>query len=340
MCKTFKCFKVVIYNLLFFLIFFVVLELLVRIMAGDRINYQGSTGHMHKDSVYFDTHGLIPNSCGWSFGAKVSVNSLGLRGDEITLISSKKNILLLGDSILFGVGVPDSCTIAAYLQKTVSDCCYQTLNCGVIGYGLYDYLNVLKVWINKIKVDRVVLFYVLNDLYRVHCNDQKAVKLQDHRKFKLVEGILNYLRTHSKFYLWLKNGILDRARIYYQFDYKMYHEDTTRVAQGIDIIKKMHWMCQNHSATFNIFMLPYRYQYKSESIEKPWLPQDEIVHLLSGLCIRCSDLRFIFADSSDIDTYYLYGDAMHFSKKGTKRIGQAVGEFLVKQYEFIEKVRY
>lgn len=76
---------------------------------------------------------------------KHTTNSLGLRAPEID--PSKDHILIVGDSVTWGVGVNDDETLAYFLNQKYAE--YQTLNFGVNGYGLDQYYLHLKRHIAK-----------------------------------------------------------------------------------------------------------------------------------------------------------------------------------------------
>lgn len=299
------------------------LECLVRISIGKKINYQGSSSNLLKDSVYFDSYGLTPGITGYSHGAKITVNSSGLRGDEVVFDKKKNNILLIGDSVLMGIGVHDSCTISSYLINIIRDSNYQILNTGVIGYSLYDYLNVLRIWINKLELKNVFLFYCLNDVYRVDKTDQKVITINKHRNYPLIEKTLNFFRRYSKLYLYMKNILFQRDKGYYLYDYRIYKEDKERIRKGMAIIQKIQTICNANETDFHLILLPYRHQYNDTSSDS-WLPQNTINKYLSVNEINIIDLKYIFQNEKDISNYYLYGDPMHFSTLGTLKIAQAI----------------
>lgn len=90
-----------------------------------------------------------------------STNSMGLRSKEVD--SSRGQILLVGDSVTFGLGVNNNETISHYLEEKQSQ--YQVLNLGVPGYGIGQYYLNLQRHIDQLNPKLIVLtLYTANDL--------------------------------------------------------------------------------------------------------------------------------------------------------------------------------
>lgn len=94
-------------------------------------------------------------------GKTYTANSLGFRSGEID--PSKKHILVVGDSVAFGVGVNDDETVSYYLGELYPK--LQVLNLAVAGYGIDQYYLTLRKHIRKTHPQYiVVVIYTVNDL--------------------------------------------------------------------------------------------------------------------------------------------------------------------------------
>ena len=103
----------------------------------------------------------IPNKTVSNEKLIYSTNSLGMRSREVDF--SKGHILLVGDSVTFGLGVNNEETVSHYLEKEYKR--YQVLNLGVPGYGIGQYFLNLKRHINQLNPKLIVLIiYTINDL--------------------------------------------------------------------------------------------------------------------------------------------------------------------------------
>jgi lysophospholipase L1-like esterase len=102
-------------------------------------------------------------------GVDISINSLGMRGQEIKLQKApgQIRILAVGDSFTFGYGVSDRDTfpeeLNQLLKKNFPSQDIQVLNLGVSGYGSADEALVIKHKAAAYSPDLVIIGYVLND---------------------------------------------------------------------------------------------------------------------------------------------------------------------------------
>jgi hypothetical protein len=90
-----------------------------------------------------------------------TTNSLGKRSKEVDF--SKGHILLVGDSVTFGLGVNNNETVSHYLEKINNE--HQILNLGVPRYGIGQYFLNLKRHIDQLNPKIIVLvIYPTNHL--------------------------------------------------------------------------------------------------------------------------------------------------------------------------------
>ncbi len=119
---------------------------------------------------------MYDEELGWSnFPSKVIVkkkityttNSDGLRGEEAD--PAKGKILIVGDSIIYGLGVQDNETATYYLDQKLPD--FQVLNLGVGGYGIGQYYLRLKKFIGELRPKLVgVVICTGNDIRNTQSN--------------------------------------------------------------------------------------------------------------------------------------------------------------------------
>ncbi|MCC7013224.1 MAG: SGNH/GDSL hydrolase family protein [Planctomycetes bacterium] len=112
---------------------------------------------------------LQPNATGQSRGVTITTNSLGMRDDELKPEDTPglMRIALIGDSMVFGVGVEHGDTLPAQLERRLSSAwperAVDVLNFGVSGYSTLDELAVLRERALPLAPRCVVLAYCLND---------------------------------------------------------------------------------------------------------------------------------------------------------------------------------
>jgi lysophospholipase L1-like esterase len=101
-------------------------------------------------------------------GIDVRVNDFGLRGPEITAAPAPgtTRVLVLGDSVVFGQGMPESRTLSAVLERTLNErgaARWEVLNAGVQGYDTVAEARFLAAFGLALAPQRVVVGMSLND---------------------------------------------------------------------------------------------------------------------------------------------------------------------------------
>ncbi len=295
-------------------------EGLTRLLWGDRIHLQYTTRHLfQKDFYAANINGWVPHAVGSCGGAKVTINSLGLRGPEINLSSEEEKILLIGDSVLFGPAMADDETIAEILRASLHAC---VINAAVIGHNSSDYVAVLRYWKEKAELTRVVVFMCLNDVQ----NDTSTV--QDVALTKSLNRFLTQLRSRSKFYMLLKNTISDRSKVYFSYDRQFYEPHDARFQQAVKDLSAMQSMCSERNVRFDVVLLPYEYQLRNFQQAGIWSPQELLQAQLREQKINCLAIDFSSFYGSRSKSLYLYADGIHLSKPGHQIVAEQVRRIL------------
>ncbi len=147
------------------------LEAGVRLLAPQDLHYWDSRPfrRLQPASPHFVEN--IPGSRAIFLGVPVSINSLGLRGDEVSVPKPPRTVrvLVVGDSATFGYGIPVEATYAKVLEKRLnqnasSGMRYEVLNGGALGGSLGDYLHFLNSKADTLQPDIVVVGVSLNDI--------------------------------------------------------------------------------------------------------------------------------------------------------------------------------
>jgi lysophospholipase L1-like esterase len=92
---------------------------------------------------------LMPNQTAFTYGAPVRIDGLAFRatGNEARVHGQRVDLLGLGDSFTFGLGVRDDETWPAQLRQKLSEAAARPLdavNAGTISYGVFQELDLLK----------------------------------------------------------------------------------------------------------------------------------------------------------------------------------------------------
>ncbi|HEY5714588.1 MAG TPA: hypothetical protein VIT68_04530 [Candidatus Gracilibacteria bacterium] len=167
-----KLLKIVLANLLFFLIFGLValafLEGGLRVFRSMDDTSVSAVGIPIYQSDERHTYSHIPGAIARNgYGEptpEIRINNLGIRDEDFDETSPKKNILMLGDSFTFGTGVGQEETFSEILETDLgSD--YDVWNAGHIGQSIGNYYLWLKKYAALMKLNAVVVnIFVGNDI--------------------------------------------------------------------------------------------------------------------------------------------------------------------------------
>lgn len=141
------------------------------------INCQRTSRDLLIENGYGTSIGNAKNFEAISFGAKVYTDEFGFRvprNGGTSLSDCESAILILGDSVGFGVGLEEDETAAGLLQKEIPST--KIYNSSVIGYHTQDYKNVVNAFqpLHE-EIKAVYLLFCLNDLspHSTMCFDEK-----------------------------------------------------------------------------------------------------------------------------------------------------------------------
>jgi hypothetical protein len=138
------------------------------------ISYQGNSRELFIANAWGDSMGNRRRGHGVSFGAEVWTDENGFRVDPtVSEKPGRPAVLILGDSVAFGVGVPEAHTFAGLLRRTLAG--HRIYNSSVIGYALPDYRNVVERFVSAhAEVATAVLVFSLNDVSHQSASDIRA----------------------------------------------------------------------------------------------------------------------------------------------------------------------
>lgn len=265
--------------------------------------------------------GNVKNGEGVSFGTEVFSDENGFRIPQGYI--GKPNdtaVLFLGDSVTFGVGVPEGKTFVGLFRTQMPD--VTTYNSGVVGYALTDYKRVAESFLpahNEIK--RVYLFYCLNDFQPP--DDAKQTKVDDVTLFKSIKrgigsilvNLNEFLGPRSKLFVYITGITADPSRIYFQWDLTLFNVDDDRLRETLASIVEIDRHVKEHNAQFVVFLNPYEMQIR-EGENANFEPQNRIESFLREKGISFIDTRDRFKGLPSSKDAFLFADPMHLNENG------------------------
>jgi len=145
-----------------------------------------------------------------SYDYSLQTNSEGFRGvtEYSQKASSKYRVLVMGDSIAFGVGAGDSETLPSSLQKLLGED-FEVINAGVPGTGTGEQLVFYKETLKAYHPDLVLLVSYSNDLgddsfrpfFKIDSNG-KLLELPRSKKEALLDRVQSIV-FHLPLYQWI-----------------------------------------------------------------------------------------------------------------------------------------
>lgn len=308
-----------LFSILFFLFIIFLSELSTRLLFPG-INCQDTQLSLFQEQVFGDSFGWRPNAIGTSFDDKVVIDELGFRKMAVP-DHSNVSWLILGDSITFGVGVKTESTFVGLLQKECPNT--RIWNTAVVGYAIENYKDVINYFIETKKgIQKVLLFYSLNDLYK-SINFRPTVSG--------IKKLFFFFKQNSKFYMLIKNLLFDRSKSYFFYDSNLYEENEPNFVEATKILKEINNQLKLNDIDFLIVILPYEYQIRSKE-DKFLIPQKILGKKFEEFGISYIDAyEYFVKPGKDSRTFYLYADPMHFSITGHKVIFDMLRKKLIKE---------
>jgi len=316
--------KIFLLNIIIFLLLILLLELSARLF-----HFADLTG-VSKNLLIFkgERHENAPNIEATVFSKRAYTDKFGFRIPYKNYIYENLNssVLILGDSVSFGVGVEEEKTFVGLLRKEFKNINFY--NSSVSGYHLKNYPNILKKNLNLENLGEVILFYTLNDI----SFENRVLNFQDQldedfdtdeinffnklRKNKYLARVNFFLRNKSVFYMWVKGVITRPSERHFYYTFPIYKNDSAIDDLKFEINKLKNITEKNNLELF-IIILPYEFQTRSENCKSYYLqPQTKVKNILLSSKIKFKDYTNIFCNYEKTDSLFLKYDPVHLSSKG------------------------
>ena len=298
-------------------------EILCRIFSD--APFLGISKNLIIPNAFGDSKGNAPNIKGVSFGADIYTNGEGFRIDpEFSTIGHGPAILILGDSVSFGPGVPESRTFAGLLRRL--DASRPVYNSSVIGYDLQDYKNVVeRVAPAHPDIRAAYLSFCLNDLSprsageidRALANPDAVERVKG---LPVLSGLNEFLRMHSKLFLVLKNSLLDNSRRYFDAEVSLYDIDQAAFERSLQPLTDVERMLRERGIPLTVMVMPYEAQLRRRT-PSDLKPQQRVLGFCNEHRIRCVNMiEPLTRGGFPPKKLFLGGDPMHLSEAGHRLV--------------------
>ena len=312
--------RIIIINLITISLLIILSELTVRILKISQV--QGVERNL------FNLEGEIvlnqSNTEAVIFGKKAYIDKYGFRVPKKNYdYEYNTSLLILGDSVSFGVGIQENKTFPGILRKKLKTNIY---NASVAGHNLSDYSILIKDYHNNFDdISRIFVFICLNDVHfskGIVKNIEFEEKKNELFYVKILRKVNVYLRNKSALFVFLKSKFTKSDERHFNL-LDDYYKDPNILKKYKDIIYNINSFSISENLKVNYVMLPYSFQIKNNCNSEVLLPQKKIKKIFSDLNIEIYDLTNKFCEESEKKLFLNY-DPVHLSEDGHKLVSESI----------------
>ena len=332
--------KFIFYNLLLLLLIIFIFEILLRL--DNKIKLNGTSANIFTYDE-LDNYQNTANFTGISFGEKFYTDKDGYRIPYPNYIYPKnpqKKVLIMGDSVSFGVGIKEEYSFPGLLRKKFHK--NQIINASVTGYNIDNYKFLTDKIVDNNKFDLGILVLCLNDIisFKNTLSDSANESLQVNiiersRESKILNNINIFLRDKSMIYLYIKGIFTDPSFRYFKIDTMNYNYE---IESRLKKIKNINDKFISANIPFIVIIAPYEYQIrkftKSNDInyleDELILPQIKLSNYFESEKIKFIDPynRFKAIQLSNDKPLFIKFDPMHLNREGHEIIFSIISEII------------
>ena len=312
--------KIFFYNIFIITIILILLEFSIRIFNLIELQGYDKNVFYQKDNISFHS----PNIFLTVTGKKLKTDKNGFRIPLKNYKYNKKleNLLILGDSVSYGVFVEEKKTLAGSLRKKIDK---NLFNASVIGHTTVSYNYLIKKYEEELPIENVLIFLCLNDII----DKEGVIKKEDlkyishHRddnifiqflRNKIFIDINLFLRNKSYLFNLLKSISTNNVKRY--FDYiTPYYQSNEYVNLYKNNIREIIEFSSLKKLNVKFVLLPYKYQIIKNCNSDLMAPQNVVQGVFNKLDYELFDLSKECCDKGQ-DEFFLNFDPMHLSPLG------------------------
>jgi lysophospholipase L1-like esterase len=259
----------------------------------------------------------------------VATNELGFRDTAYNADAGVK-ILLLGDSVAWGNGIPDTKKCFPYLLEKRLNASgkpetFEVINSAVPGYSTFQELKYLKLFGLKLKPHMVILQFSLSDVFErylvlaEHGGDNIFLGIDTR---KAVRGVYGFFLHHSRAFEALVRWLQSRSRRRAEYQVvKMARDHLSReLTEAWEVtlgeIEQIRVICRKQNIPLLLVVPPYRFQLKDPANLRQ--PQDRLIRYAHAKRVPLIDLLPPFVSIGTRTSIPLFHDASHFTEFGHK----------------------
>ena len=305
------------------------LEILIRLL--NIVELQG-----YDDQAFYSENGIIhikPNNSFKVFGieSKTDKNGFRIPIENFSHSDNKKSILVLGDSVTFGVGVEEKNTFIGILRNNLTD--NNIFNTAIFGHNIKSYLYVLKKNHEYFKsnINQVIIFLCLNDIVPYQgtiFEENKSTKSNVQKNIienSFANNINIFFREKSALFILLKGILTNPTERHYNYMRALYNNEKNLVEFEKSVKEITEYMIKNN-LNHKFVLLPYAHQIKNNCRKDLLKPQEIIEKIFNNQKIKLKNYTYDFCKINNKNDLFINYDPVHLSKYGHKYISELVIE--------------
>lgn len=294
--------KTILINIALILSFFLLFEIYLRIFDLSSLRGLSETYSENRKNLE-----------GRAFGEKFYTDQYGFRvpNKNFSYVEKNKNIILIGDSFVFGPGVNEEITFSGKLRKERNK--FNVYNSARPGDQINDYYFQIKYFVENFSESRFLIFINFDDINFFKKDKDNVV--ENIRNIKIINKINNYLRSRLYSYVWLVGILTDPSKRYYE-NVNIKFKDEKLFERFAIEIEKINNFLEEEKIENIFFIIPYNYQIRQNCKKTDFIPQRKLSKFFIERKINYYDFTEVFCKKSKDNNLYINFDPTHLSPVG------------------------
>ena len=260
------------------------------------------------------------------FGKKVITDKYGFRVPYANYkYEQNESILVLGDSVSFGIGVDEKDTFIGISREITSKNIY---NASVMGLNITNYEQLLKKYSNEFHdISKVLIFICLNDTFfdQGVIDKSEVEKIIDGKERGFIDRLVTnkflmradvFLRDKLALFVFIKSLVTNPYKRGFYFSFYDY-SDKEKMKIFKESTKKIIEVSRSKNLNTKYIVLPFAYQIDYLKCDPKYLlPQKKIKEIFREFNESIDDLTDDFCEYDKPKD--LFFDSVHLSSQGNK----------------------
>ncbi len=289
--------KTILINISLILSFFLIFEFFLRVL--DISSLRGLSESYIKNNKNIE---------GKAFGKKFYTDQYGFRvpNKNYSYNEKNENIVLIGDSFVFGPGIEEIKTFSGKLRNDKS--ILNIFNSAKAGDQTQDYYSNIKYFIENFDNNKFIIFINFDDINLSGKKENDPIT--NLRNIKMLNKINSFFRSKLYSYVWLVGITTDPPKRYYN-NVNLKFKDELTFKQLESEILKINNLLKSKKIKKIFLITPYSYQMRNNCTKTKFIPQKKLTKTFLENRINFYDFTKIFCKESKNKKLFINFDHTH-----------------------------